>query len=184
MPPLTAIARKLRARAVPSHALACELALAVIAEPALADDVVATLEDPRLWVQRRAADALARISESEPTALRAFRRALVEAAVRATDSKLRWRLAQVLGRLDLTRRERAQCTEAFFDALDDRQIAAVACALELLSDFCAHDESLWPRLLPRLVECTEHGSPGIRARAKRLLDEHDRAQRRRARNGK
>ena len=64
-------------------------------------------------VRMRAADALEQLTVMNPEWLQPFKAQLIKLAARVTQQELRWHLAQVLPRLELSRRDRVIVVTVF-----------------------------------------------------------------------
>jgi hypothetical protein len=102
--------------------------------------------------------------------LYAWRKDLLDEAFRAADVRVQWNLSIVLGRLPLKRADKALAVELMFERLRDKSGLNRTMAMQALMDLSGDDASLRSRVMPIVLEALEHGTPAMRARAKRLLD--------------
>ena len=166
MSPLTA---RLRGGDLRSIGRSNEVAARVLKSPELLDELFEGLFHKEAVVRARAADALEKISRKQPDWLRPYRARLVGRVALTDQQEVRWHVAQMLGRIVLTPSQRVNAVKVLHDYLEnsDSQIVKV-CALQGLADLAGRDPSLRPEV-SRLVErALEHGSPSLRARAKKL----------------
>lgn len=143
----------------------------VAKNPDLFSDLVNGLFDSDPVVRMRAADAMEKISGDEPRSLQPFKARLVDLAQQTRQQELRWHLAQMIPRLELTYQETKTVTNIFFDYLTDDSKIVVTFAMQALSDLAIKNAAVSPRVLKAIEELTQTGSPAIQARGKKLLPE-------------
>jgi hypothetical protein len=142
---------------------------AVGQNPALFKDLVSGLFDSDPIVRMRAADAVEKISGNEPRSLQPFKTELIDLARHTRQQELRWHLAQMIPRLELTPQETKTVTNIFFDYLTDKSKIVVTFAMQALTDLAVKNAAVTARVLGAIEELVESGSPAIKARGKRLL---------------
>jgi hypothetical protein len=124
-------------------------------------------------IRMRAADAIEKITLQRPALLRPFKKGLLGLAAgsgaASIQQEVRWHLALLMPRLELTPIEHALAIDILFGYLDDRSIIVKTHALQSLADLAATDSNLRLRLLPILDATVETGSAAQRARARKLL---------------
>lgn len=142
----------------------------VLKSPDLLDELFEGLfvDDPR--VRARAADALEKVSVKHAEWLQAYRSRLLNEATRIEQKEVRWHVAQIIGRLKLTTKQRNKAIQILRQYLDDSdsQIVKVA-ALQALADLAAQDHKLRPSVMRLAREALASGSPSLKARAKKLV---------------
>jgi HEAT repeat protein len=114
----------------------------VLREPQRFPELIGYLwsDDPVL--RMRAADAAEKISAQEPSLLQPFKRELLGLLHEAEQKELRWHLAQMIPRLQLTRSERHRAAEALRRYLDDASSIVKTFALQGLAELAKVDPSL------------------------------------------
>ena len=120
-------------------------------------------------VVERAARTLKKISETDASALHAWRKALLAEAFRAADVRVQWNLSIVLGRLPLKGQDKSLAVELMFERLRDKSGLNRTFAMQALMDLSENDTALRQRVMPIVRESLVHGTPAMRARARRLL---------------
>ena len=135
---------------------------------AVCAELVRRLRDGDKVVVERAARTLKKIAEADRCTLLAWRKRLLEEAVRAVDVRVRWNLTIVLGKLPLKGRDKALAVDLMFERLRDPSGLNRTMALQALIDLSAEDSALRARVRPVVEEFAEHGTPAMRARARRL----------------
>ena len=141
----------------------------VLARPALFQVLVKglTSEDP--VVRMRAADALEKITAQRPELLRPHMRTLLEISGRTRQKEVRWHMALLLPRMNLSAKHRAVAVDILFDYLRDESSIVKTCAMQGLAGLAAQDPALKAKILPLLKELTDIGTPAMRARGRKLL---------------
>lgn len=142
---------------------------AVGKKPDLFKDLAGGLYDPDPIVRMRAADAMEKCSADDPRLLQPFKSALVGLAQHTLQQELRWHLAQMIPRLDLTSGETETVIDIFIDYLTDDSKIVVTCAMQALTDLAVKNKTVSTRVLSALEKLTRTGSPAIKARGKKLL---------------
>ena len=160
-----------RLAAGPERGLGCaaELAVRAAKDPDLLRELVDALLDERAVVVVRAANALKKVQESEANALHGFAGTLLRAALGCEVAEARWNLWLVLGRTEMTARQRSSVVDALFEALGSASAFERVAAMQALADVSAADPALAPRVRTVLVRALEDGSAAVRARARRLM---------------
>ena len=97
-------------------------------------------------VRMRAADAVEKVSRRYPDVLHPFKVELLGLLSEATQQELRWHLAQMIPRLELSERERHRAAEAFRNYLNDRSSIVKTFAIQGLADLARDDASLRPEV--------------------------------------
>ncbi|MGD9058108.1 MAG: hypothetical protein PVG40_04770 [Desulfobacterales bacterium] len=143
--------------------------VAVKKKPGLFKNLVSGLFDPDAIIRMRAADAMEKISAGNPRLLQPFKSKLVGLAQQTHQQELRWHLAQMIPRLDLTPQETNTVTDIFVDYLTDDSKIVVTFAMQALSDLATKKGSVSTHVLDVLENLTQTGSPAIQARGKKLL---------------
>jgi len=136
---------------------------------AVCGELVNRLRDKDKAVVERAARTLKKISEVDAAALYAWRKALLAEAFRAKDVRVQWNLSIVLGRLPLKGADKSLAVELMFERLRDKSGLNRTFAMQALMDLSANDAALRARVVPIVTESLEHGTPAMRARARKLL---------------
>jgi hypothetical protein len=161
--------RKLRGGDRRSIGRSNELVAEVLAKPRLFAALVRGLaaEDP--LVRMRAADALEKITARRPALLRPYKKRLMREAAATQEKEVRWHLAQMLPRLELTRHERAQAFGLLLGYLNDRSSIVRTFAMQALVDIAAESPALLSAARRRIEELAITGTPAMKARGRKLL---------------
>jgi hypothetical protein len=146
-----------------------EIASRVAKAPRLFPQLIAALwsEDP--IVRMRAADAIEKITRTNPILLGPHKKELLGLLAEATDKELRWHLAVIVPRLSLRARER-QCASSFLqEYLKDRSSIVKTFALQGLTDLSKNDASLKANVQELLRASARTVTAAMKARSRKLL---------------
>ena len=148
---------------------AAQVVDAVSAQPALFESVFnAMLVDDPL-VRMRAADAVEKITATQPHYLQPYKDILINQVAHVNQQEVRWHVAQILPRLSLNRRQRESAVGILFGYLQDKSNIVKTFSLQALADFAEKDGSLRRRVVAVLEEMIQSGSPAVINRGKKLL---------------
>jgi HEAT repeat protein len=137
--------------------------------PGLFGLLVEALADPDPGVRMRASDAVEKISRGHPEYLQPHKVFLLRQAGSQTQQEVRWHLAQILPRLQLTARERLQTSQLLFSYLESPSRIVQTNALQALFDLTQNDRRLLQPVGDALEKLVKTGSPAVRNRAQKLL---------------
>jgi hypothetical protein len=120
-------------------------------------------------VRMRAADAVEKLTLSSPEWLRPFKRGLIGLAASTEQQELRWHLAQILPRLELSRRGRMVVAAIFRSYLQDQSRIVRTFAMQGLADLAKQDPRLRDSIRPFIASLMRTGSPSMKSRGRKLL---------------
>jgi hypothetical protein len=126
-------------------------------------------ENPVL--RMRAADAAEKVSAKKPRLLDRHKAELLGLLAEAEQIELRWHLALMIPRLRLTPAERQRAAEVLRCYLDARSSIVKTFALEGLADLARSDVALRPNVKQLLENAVHRGTPAMKARARKLLEQ-------------
>ncbi len=157
-----------------------EVAALVLAQPRLAPRMMECLWDDDPAVANRAAHALERATRNGgPVAasiLGDWKAALLGLLPEATENKLRWHLALVVPRMQLTPDECRRAARALQAWLEDGSSIVKTMAMQGLYDLTRQNASLLPPVVDLLRIQGRSGTPALRARSRQLLIQLERPQ--------
>ena len=142
---------------------------AVKKKPGLFKDLVSGLFNSDPIVRMRAADAMEKVSADNPQYLRPFKVELIGLAQQTQQQELRWHMAQMITRLELSPQETKTVTGILFDYLADDSKIVVTFAMQALADLALKKAAISNRVLNAIEKLTQTGSPAIKARGRKLL---------------
>ena len=146
-----------------------EIAREALHHPALIKELIAALDDNRIVVPHRAANALKKIQRARPELLHPFAKRILQHALHTDHLHTRWNLTIILGELPLHGRDKALAIDIMFEALSSRSALQRAFALTALTNYAQNDPALRTRILPILQRALTDTSAAIRARARKLV---------------
>jgi HEAT repeat protein len=141
----------------------------VLRRPALFSQLMRGLSDPDPLIRMRAADAAEKVSLRKPDLLQPRKATLLRLLDEATQQELRWHLAQMVPRLDLSRKDRIRAAAALRRHLADESSIVKASAMQALADLASADGDLVPDIRKLLTTLTASGTAAMRARGRKLL---------------
>jgi hypothetical protein len=146
----------------------------VLNSPALLGDVVRgfTHDDP--LIRMRCADVAEKVSVVHPEWLEPHKRALLSFAGVVHEKELRWHVAQMLPRLDLSPSERRTVVALLFKYLEDESRIVKTWSMQALFEMSEKDARLRARVVLVIEAAIESGSAAERSRARKLLTAIDR----------
>lgn len=148
-----------------------EVVMAVMDDPSLFLEVFEGMFSSDPLIRTRAADVIEKVSRRHPEYLQPFKQRVLTDLVHIPQPEVRWHVAQLFPYLMLTLQERDTVVELLFTWVDsdDRSMIVKVNSLQALADLAREDDCLKSRVILRLQEVAEHGSPAMKARSKKLL---------------
>jgi hypothetical protein len=148
-----------------------EVVADVLAEPELFDSVFHGMAHGDPVVRMRSADVIEKVTARRPEYLRPYKSLLLQEIATSQQQEVRWHVAQMIPRLDLSAQERDQAVALLLSYLEDRSRIVKTFSMQALADLAREDAGLRSRVLPILQELATTGSPAMRSRGRKLLGE-------------
>jgi hypothetical protein len=148
---------------------ALQVAELILAKPRKVSQLIECLWDEDAGVACRAADALERATYRQPKLAQAWKESLIGLMAEAEQNKLRWNLALLVPRLELSVTEARRVAVALRSYLDDRGSIVKTAAMHGLTALTRHDPELMPEVVDMLRILSRSGTPAMRARGRILL---------------
>jgi len=120
-------------------------------------------------VRMRAADAAEKVTVERPELLKPHKQELLGLLAEAEQIELRWHLALMVPRLELSASERNRAASALQRYLEDRSSIVKTCAMQGLADLAAQDPGLREMARRIIEESLQTGTAAMKARARKLL---------------
>lgn len=120
-------------------------------------------------VRMRAADAAEKLTVTNPQWLQPFKVQLMTLAANTTQQELRWHLAQMLPRLDLSTKDRKLVVTLLLGYLEDESRIVKTFTMQGLVDLARQDPTLANSIRPLISSLTRTGSPSMKSRGRKLL---------------
>jgi hypothetical protein len=146
-----------------------EIADLVRRQPRRAGGLVECLWDQDGTVVARAANALEKSSRERPSILAPYKEALFGLLVEAERKELRWQLALMIPRLQLTAAECTRAAATLEGWLEDSSSIVKTFAMQGLADLIAQNPSSEAKVLDTLRAASRSGIAAMRARGRILL---------------
>jgi hypothetical protein len=141
----------------------------ILKTPALFEDVVAGFSHHNPVIRMRCADVAEKVSAAHPEWLQPHKEALLSFASTVQEKEVRWHMAQMFPRLQLSAMERRRAVALLFEYLDDQSRIVKTFSMQALFQMSEGDSKLRARVIPILRDAVRKGSPAARSRAKKLL---------------
>ncbi len=120
-------------------------------------------------VRMRAADAAEKLTVANPEWLQPFKVRLMRLAAKEKQQEVRWHLAQMLPRLDLSTSERKLVVTTLRNYLEDESRIVKTFAMQGLVDVVKQDPRLVKSIRGLISTLTRMGSPSMKSRGRKLL---------------
>ena len=173
---MNSIIRKLKAGDLRQKRKSEEVVADVLKKPQLFRQVVAGIAYTDPGVRMRASDAIEKITRFRPELLQPYKKNFLSVFATIDQKEVRWHLAQILPRLELTRKERQQVFDILISFLDDNSRIVKTFAMQGLADIAEMDHSYLPRVVKIVENLMASGIPAIQSRGKKLLPKLTKAQ--------
>lgn len=138
-------------------------------QPALFPALIDGMHHNDELVRMRAADAVEKLTLTNPQLIRPFKRRLISLARRVEQQKLRWHLAQMLPRLELSRQDRRVVASILRGYLKDHSRIVKTFAMQGLADLAEQDCRLLAQVRRVISTLVRTGSPAMKSRGRKLL---------------
>lgn len=160
-----------------------EVAALILAQPRKLRQLVECLCDPDPGIANRAVDALERASAQKPAILAPWKDLLLGRMADATEKKLRWNLALLVSRIELSPHEIERAASILRTYLDDSSSLVKTAAMHGLAGLARQSPAMLPEVLDLLRMLSRSGTPAMRARGRILLSHLETSGRRSSRAG-
>lgn len=125
--------------------------------------------DADVVLRMRCADAVEKITVTHPEFLRPYKRKLIQRVAKIEQHEVRWHVAQLLPRLELTPAERREVIGILSVYLQDESKIVKTFSMQALAELAAQEAERRPAIIKQLQALTRTGSPAMKARGRRLL---------------
>ena len=163
------ILEKLRGGDRRSIGKANEVVADVLEDPSLFGAVFKGILDNDPIIRMRSADAVEKITAERPEYLQPYKRVLMDQVAPIEQQEVRWHVAQMILRLELSEEDLGQAAEILWGYLDDRSKIVKASTMQALAELAERDNRLLPQVVESLEELTRIGSPAVRSRGRKPL---------------
>jgi hypothetical protein len=141
----------------------------VISDPSLFEIVLKGMsyDDPVL--RMRCADVVEKVTAQHPEYLVPYKRNLINEVSKINQQEVRWHVAQLFSRLELTNNDRKEVLKILSDYLKDKSKIIKTFSMQALADIAEQDISLKPGIIQNLEVLTRAGNPAMKSRGRKLL---------------
>jgi hypothetical protein len=146
-----------------------EVVAAVRKDPALFPELFEGMLVDDEVVRMRAADAVEKLTVERPQLLAPYKRRLLGEVARIEQQEVRWHVAQMLPRLELSPQQRATAVRLLTSWLDDTSNIVKTFSMQALADLATDDAELRARIAATIERMTAEGSPAVKSRGRKLL---------------
>lgn len=146
-----------------------EVVALVLAQPKLFDTLISGICLPDTLVGMRCADAAEKVTALHPEYLAPYKHMLIDELSRIKQKEIRWHVAAMLPRLELTTEEQQRVINLLLTYTNDRSSIVKTFAMQALADLALRNEKLRPGISRHIEELCGTGTPAMRARGKQLL---------------
>jgi len=141
----------------------------VIADPLLFEIVFEGMSCDVPVLRMRCADVVEKITAHHPEYLVPYKQRLIYEIAKINQQEVRWHVAQMFSRLELTRDERQAVLTILSDYLKDKSKIVKTFSMQALADIAEQDEGLKSSIVNELEALTQKGSPAMISRGRKLL---------------
>ncbi|MBM4429145.1 MAG: hypothetical protein FJ026_02205 [Chloroflexi bacterium] len=141
----------------------------VLREPNLFGEVFRGMWADSPLLRMRCTDVVEKVTAIHPELLQAYKQPLLKRVARVDQQEVRWHVAQMLPRLQLSREERALAVGILLGYLHDESRIVKTFAMQALADLAEKDPTLRPQVIGWLEQLTVTGSPAMASRGRKLL---------------
>ena len=120
-------------------------------------------------IAMRAADAVEKLTRKQPEPLQRLKKELLGLAEETSQQELRWHLAAMIPRLQLSHAEQRRAAGILTQYLQDKSSMVKTFALQALFDLSLRHTGLRPQVEELLRAALRTGTPAMRARSRKLL---------------
>ncbi len=151
-----------------------QVAAMVSGDPRLFPKLIAGLWSADQLVRMRAADAAEKFTRKHRELLLPYKRELLGLMAESQEQEMRWHLAVMVPRLNLTAKERKAAISSLSSYLQDRSSIVKTFALQGLADLAQDEPRLRSQVIEILREATRNGTAAMKARSRKLLTKLER----------
>ena len=142
-------------------------------QPDLFHEVIQAMVNADPGIRMRASDAVEKITRTKPDLLQAHKPFLLNEVMEQNQQEVRWHVAQLIPRLDLSPQERSLAAGKLFAFLDDSSKIVQTNSLQALVDLAWEDDELFKQVKAEVERLVDTGSPAVSNRAGKLFHELD-----------
>ena len=146
-----------------------EVVAAVVADPSLFEIVFKGMSSKDPVLRMRCADVVEKVTVQHPEYLVPYKRKLIVEVSKINQQEVRWHVAQLFSRLELTNNERKEVLDILYEYLKDKSKIVKTFSMQALADIAEQNVDLKPEIIEKLEILTQEGSPAMKSRGRKLL---------------
>ncbi len=146
-----------------------EVVKLVSKRPELFDDVVNAILIDAPGIRMRASDVVEKITRVHPEWLKSYKKQFLGKIANIKQKEVRWHLAQILPRFNLTKNEREKVFTLMLTFLEDESRIVKTFAMQALTDIAVQDESYVGKVHDIVKKLIRSGTPAMQSRGRKLL---------------
>jgi hypothetical protein len=146
-----------------------EVVADVLATPALFGELFEGMLSADPLVRMRAADAAEKVTLVHPEYLQPYKTCLLGQIAYLEQQELRWHVAQMIPRLDLSDVERHQAMKILTTYLSDQSKIVQTFSLQAMADLAEQEPELRQQVSEILTAAYPSGSPAVKSRIRKLM---------------
>ena len=148
-----------------------EVVRQVLRNPALFGELFEGMLSGDPLVRMRAADAAEKVTAERPDLLQPYKKRLLHEIANIDQQEISWHVAQMIPRLHLRPEERAIAIKVLSAYLTFKGKIVRTFALQALVSLSYNDPKIRARVTKILRDVAETGSPALKARGRKLLEQ-------------
>ena len=168
---MSSILKKLKGGDLRSIGRSEEVVQDILDNPTLFSEVFEGMLDDDPLVRMRSADALEKASSKHPDYVQPFKDRLINEVSQVRQQEVRWHVAQMFSYLEVNKAERNEIVRILISYLETEKSRIVKVfSLQTLFNLAQKNKAIRPRVIKKLEETIESGSPAMKNRAEKLLN--------------
>lgn len=141
----------------------------ILSNPMDIKQLMECLEEDNEALRMRCCDAMEKLSRLHPDWFKPYKLMLLKTAKTLTQKEVRWHMAQIIPRLELTNKQIYAAYETFSVYLNDKSSIVKTFAMQALTDLALKEPTLFNETRELIQKLGSNGTPAMRSRSKQLL---------------
>ncbi len=142
---------------------------AVLECPDLINVLFQGIETSDPVLRMRCADAIEKASAIRPELLAPFKKKILNRLSKLDQQEVRWHIAPMLSRLQLTKAEETTVVNLLLGYTNDSSSIVKTMSMQALADIALRSHRLLPEIRQHIEKLSVVGTPAMKARGKKLL---------------
>lgn len=146
-----------------------EVVTLALKDPKLVTELLIGIQHDDPLIRMRSADVLEKVTVRHPEWLQPHKRLLLDEIAAIEQQEVRWHVAQMIPRLQMTSRDRAKAVRILERYCEDESRIVRTFSMQALADIALEDPNLVPKAVALIKELTRTGSAAVANRGRKLL---------------